>query len=203
LGRWLSDGNIEYIGRKDDQVKIRGYRIELGEIEHALATHENLSSSVVVVKEDAQGEKNIIGYVVGKEALNISDLRTYLSKILPEYMIPSAFVQLEELPLTPNGKVDKKALPSPQGMGIGTGVEYVAPRNEIEEKLVKVWESVLDRSPIGIHDNFFDLGGHSLKAIRLMSQLYKEFGVKVMLFFPISLYLCQEKSQYIMNQFPA
>jgi amino acid adenylation domain-containing protein len=165
FGRWMSDGNIEFIGRNDDQVKIRGYRIELGEIESILQQNSLINEAVVLVKEDVNGDKNIVAYITSKEELNSSELRKGLSKQLPDYMIPAHFVQLEELPLTPNGKVDKKALPSPEGLGMSTGVEYVAPRNEVEEKLVGIWEEILGRENIGIDDDFFELGGNSIKAV--------------------------------------
>ncbi|WP_254640141.1 non-ribosomal peptide synthetase [Chitinophaga sp. GbtcB8] len=178
LGRWLSDGNIVFIGRKDEQAKIRGYRIELGEIENALQTQTSIESAVVIAKGNSSGEKEIVAYIVSATTQNIADLRAALSKTLPAYMLPAHFVQLEVLPLTPNGKVDKKQLPEPEGLGI-TGVEYVAPRNITEEKLVAIWQQVLSREQIGVKDNFFELGGHSLKITRLASQLIKEFEVKV------------------------
>jgi amino acid adenylation domain-containing protein len=181
LGKWLPDGNIEFIGRLDDQVKVRGYRIELGEIESMLQQNALIDEAIVLVKEDVSGDKSIVAYVVSKEELNSTELRKGLSKQLPDYMLPSYFVQLEELPLTTNGKVDKKALPSPEGLGMSTGVEYVAPRNEMEEKLVAIWEEVLGREKIGIQDNFFELGGHSLHAMRLNSLLYKNFEIKLKL----------------------
>ena len=127
----LENGEMEYKGRVDDQVKIRGYRIELGEIESVIRKQELVEEVVVLVREDEQGEKNLVAYIVSKEELTVTDLRAKLSKQLPDYMIPSHFVQLEELPLTPNGKIDKKGLPNPEGEGMNTGVEYVAPRNEI------------------------------------------------------------------------
>ncbi|WP_165760192.1 condensation domain-containing protein, partial [Niastella populi] len=181
LGRWLPDGNIEFIGRKDDQVKIRGYRIEPGEIAHALLSHEEIKEAVVLAKENGSGENELVAYITSNVALNTSDLRGYLKEQLPAYMLPAHFVQLKEIPLTANGKVDKKLLPSPEGLGLTSGVEYVAPRNEIEIKLVKIWEEVLERETIGVNDDFFALGGHSLKAIRLGNEYQKELSVKLSL----------------------
>jgi acyl-coenzyme A synthetase/AMP-(fatty) acid ligase len=155
---WRSDGNIEYIGRKDDQVKIRGYRIELGEIEHALQSHKEIEEAVVLAREQDK-EKELVAYITSKQPQNTTDLRTYLKGILPEYMLPVYYVQLESLPLTGNGKIDKKALPDPiaigsQGLGLTSGIEYVAPGNALEEKLVKIWQAVLQRDNIGIKDDF-------------------------------------------------
>jgi tyrocidine synthetase III len=179
LGRWLENGNIEFIGRKDDQVKIRGFRIELGEVENALQSSSVIDSAVVVTRADKQGEKEMVAYVVSKEVLNAADIRTWLGKTLPAYMIPAHFVQMTALPLTPNGKTDRKRLPDPEGFGLGSGAEYVAPSNETEEKLVVIWQQLLGKERIGIRDSFFDLGGHSLKALLLVSEIQKEFGVNV------------------------
>jgi amino acid adenylation domain-containing protein len=179
LGRWQSDCTIEFIGRNDGQVKVRGYRIELSEIELALQMIGKVKESVVILKGDENGEKNLVSYVVSEEELNSSDLRNALAKHLPEYMIPSYFVQLEELPLTSNGKIDKKSLPDPLGRSMSSGTAYVAPGNETEQKLVEIWQDLLGREQIGIKDNFFELGGHSLKATRLVSMIYKVLEVKL------------------------
>ncbi|MBX4267609.1 amino acid adenylation domain-containing protein, partial [Clostridium estertheticum] len=154
LARWLPDGNIEYIGRIDHQVKIRGFRIELGEIENQLLKQENIKEAVVVDREDKQGNKYLCAYIVSDREITVTELRTSLSKELPDYMVPAYFMKIEKMPLTPNGKTDRKALPEPDGE-INTGVEYAAPRNEIEEKLVKVWSEVLGIEKIGIDDDFF------------------------------------------------
>ena len=138
LARWLPDGNIEFIGRIDHQVKIRGFRIELGEIESQLLKHEEIKEAVVIDREDKDGNKYLCAYVVSNKEMTVIELREHLSKELPDYMVPAYFMQLEKIPLTPNGKIDRKALPEPDG-DINTGVEYVAPRNEIEEKIVKIW----------------------------------------------------------------
>ncbi len=165
LGRWLADGNIEFIGRKDDQVKVRGYRIELGEVESVLQSHENIEDGVVVIKDDSSGEKHLVAYVVSKQTLLSTDLRAFLGKSLPSYMVPSYFVQMDALPLNHNGKINKKLLPSPEGLGMSSGIEYVAPRNETEKKLAERWQVVLRTEKIGIDDDFFQLGGNSIKAV--------------------------------------
>jgi amino acid adenylation domain-containing protein len=178
-GRWLPNGVIEFTGRRDAQVKIRGHRIELGEIETALQGCPGVEAAVVIIRTNAAAEKEIAAYVVGKEPLNATVLTTQLGASLPAYMIPTLFVQLEALPLNVNGKVDVKALPDPLGAGMDSGVEYIEPRNTTEERLLAIWKEVLDRDRISVKDNFFDLGGHSLKATKLASQIHKEFDVKL------------------------
>jgi len=178
LARWLPNGTIEFFGRIDHQVKIRGFRIELGEIEVQLLNHKWIKETVVIAKEDITGQKYLCAYIVAEREVTIAELREYLAKVVPDYMIPASFVQLEKMPLTLNGKIDRKALPEPEGRG-NTGREYVAPRNEVEEKLAKIWENVLSVEKVGIEDNFFELGGHSLKAVTLVAKIHKEFGVEV------------------------
>ncbi len=178
LARWLPDGNIEFLGRIDHQVKIRGFRIELGEIENTLIKHDNIKETVVIDREDEHGNKFLCAYIVSDKELNISEVRKYLKNSLPEYMIPSYFVQLEVMPMTANGKIDRKALPKLEGE-INTGKEYEAARNEVEEKLVEVWEEVLGVKKISINDNFFDLGGHSLKATVLTAKMHKKVNVEI------------------------
>jgi amino acid adenylation domain-containing protein len=179
LARYLPDGNIEFLGRIDNQVKLRGYRIELGEIEAVLGQHPMVQSSVVVVREDTPRDKRLVAYVVGRqgESFDAAELRKYLKQKLPEYMIPSAFVRLDELPLTPNGKIDRKALPEPDQDRPELGNIYQAPRTPIEESIAAVWAEVLKVDKIGIHDNFFELGGHSLLATRVISRLRDVFQV--------------------------
>jgi amino acid adenylation domain-containing protein len=179
LGRWLPDGKIEFTGRKDDQVKIRGYRIELGEIESTLQQHENIDAAAVIVKTGNDDTRELVAYLVGKKVLQIADIRAHLSQQLPFYMMPAVFIQLTALPLTANGKTDRKKLPDTDGLEVATGVEYTAPRNETEEKLVRIWEEVLGKKEIGIYHDFFELGGHSLKAIRLTTHIHKAFNVKI------------------------
>jgi len=181
LGRWLPDGNIEFIGRVDDQVKVRGYRIELGEIEKVLSGHPMVAAAVVVARPNQYGEKELVAYITGKEALQAADLRAYLGRSLPAYMVPGQYVQLEELPVTSSGKVDRRRLPAPEGSGLTSGAEYIAPRNTTEEKLAAIWREILGKEKVGIKDDFFESGGHSLKAIRLVSQVQKVFDVKLTL----------------------
>ena len=178
LGRWLPDGNIEYLGRIDDQVKIRGYRIELGEIETVLLQSAMVSQAVVVAKQDAQGTRRLVSYVVAGKDFSKEAAKEYLSTRLPEYMVPQIWVELEQLPLTPNGKIDKKALPDPESTGeIASG--YVAPGNHVELKLANIWQGLLGIERIGIYDNFFELGGHSLLAMRFISQVRRDIQAEL------------------------
>ncbi|WP_160716858.1 non-ribosomal peptide synthetase [Chitinophaga solisilvae] len=170
LGYWQADGNLVYIGRRDEQVKIRGFRIEPGEVAHALQQHPSVKNAAVVPVTVPGGDRELAAYIVADEELNAGELREFLSGALPAYMVPSYFVQLEEIPLTQNGKADKRRLPDPLGIELRSGAEYVAPRNEIEEKLVAIWKELLGKDKIGIRDNFFDAGGNSIKIVRL-SQL--------------------------------
>lgn len=180
IAKWLPDGNIMYMGRKDDQVKIRGQRVELGEIENVLLKHPMVQRCAVVAREQA-GVKELIGYVVGTDTVSVRDIREYLLSRLPDYMVPGFFVQLNDLPLNSNGKIDRKKLPAPEALGVTTGVEYVAPADQVEEQLVQLWQEILGKEKIGVLDNFFELGGHSLKATRLISRIHREFGVKISL----------------------
>jgi amino acid adenylation domain-containing protein len=181
LGRWLPDGNVQFAGRKDDQVKIRGFRIELGEIENTLRHYAGVTASVVVAREDDKGERRLIAYLVSEGAVAVDDLRAHLGRTLPAYMIPAHYVQLEKLPLTANGKIDRKMLPEPADWRIEKGSDYVAPRNDIEEKLVAIWSELLETESekIGVKDNFFKLGGHSLAAIRIVLRIYEQLDVQV------------------------
>jgi amino acid adenylation domain-containing protein len=176
LGRWLPDGNIEFTGRKDDQVKIRGYRIELGEIEAVIESHAEVASAIVLVHTDATGEKKLIAYVVTpKRHKNISAIRNYLAEKLPDYMIPSSFIVLDELPTTTNGKVDKKALPAPDRKRPDLAVLFEAPKTPLEKTIAKVWAAVLELDEVGINDNFFELGGNSLLAFKTVSLLAENY----------------------------
>jgi natural product biosynthesis luciferase-like monooxygenase protein len=174
---WLNDGSIYCYGRKDQQVKIRGYRIELGEIEQALLKNSKINEAVVLVRE--KEEKQLVAYVTANEKQNIGELRLFLKRLLPHYMIPNHCVQLEAFPLNASGKVDKKLLLDQDGLELTGDAEYVAPRNEIEERLVEIWQEVLQREHIGVLDDFFALGGHSLKATQLTIRTEKAFGVKI------------------------
>ncbi|NEW06407.1 amino acid adenylation domain-containing protein [Paenibacillus sp. SYP-B3998] len=178
LARWLPDGTIEYVGRIDHQVKIRGYRIEIGEVESYLLKMASVQEAVVIAREEGAGQKVLCAYYVAERLLPASELRSMLSQELPAYMIPSYLVQLTELPLTPNGKVDRKVLPAPEG-SLQSGVEYVAPRTPQEEQLARIWEDVLGIAKVGVKDNFFDLGGHSLSLMQLIQRVFTETGVEI------------------------
>jgi acyl carrier protein len=173
--RYLADGNIEFLGRRDQQVKVRGYRIELEEIEAALIEHETVRQAVVIAREESEEEKRLVAYVVGVE-VKVDELRQALRAKLPEYMVPSAFVVLDQLPLTPSGKLDRRALPAPYGLA---GVEYEPPATELEEELAGLWRELLKVERVGINDNFFNLGGHSLLATRLIFRLHEHFQVEL------------------------
>jgi amino acid adenylation domain-containing protein len=175
LVRYLCDGSIEYIGRIDNQVKIRGFRIELGEIETALLQHPDIREVVVLAREDIPGDRRLVAYVVlhleqSLEAQNISDLRSFLQSQLPNYMLPSAFVLLDRFPLTPNGKIDRRNLPAPD-LSAQSAATYIAPRSEIEKAIAATWQEVLQLEKVGMDDNFFDLGGHSLLMVQLAQKL--------------------------------
>lgn len=177
LVRYRSTGEIEFIGRVDNQVKVRGFRIELGEIEAALAEHPSVSEAVVIACKDS-GDKHLVAYLVPRNADEVitSEVREFLQQRLPDYMVPSVFVVLEALPLSPMGKVDRHALPAPGEFKREAEKGFVAPADELELKLTRIWEQVLDVHPIGTDDNFFELGGHSLLAVRLFSEIEKAFG---------------------------
>ncbi len=187
LGRYLENGNVEFLGRKDQQVKIRGFRVELGEIETTLMEHPKVRESVVVAREDESGEKQLVAYVVperegeesdnGRVGLQMSELREHLLGKLPEYMVPTAYVKLKRIPLTPNGKIDRKSLPEAD-KDIREH-EYVGPRNATEEMLCRLWQEVLRRERVGIHDNFFNIGGHSLLAVQVISRIKRAFKVEM------------------------
>ncbi|HEY9901851.1 MAG TPA: amino acid adenylation domain-containing protein, partial [Candidatus Sericytochromatia bacterium] len=181
--RYLPDGNIEFLGRVDHQVKIRGFRIELGEIEAVLSQHPGVRQAVVSLSEDEAGNNRLIGYVVPspKQAPSVSDLRHFLLNKFPEYMVPSAFVLLKTLPLTPNGKVDRRALPAPEQTRPELEAVYAAPRTPIEQQLAEIWAKLLGLEKVGIHDNFFDLGGHSLLITQLLAKVRDIFKVNLSL----------------------
>ncbi|HUK24927.1 MAG TPA: amino acid adenylation domain-containing protein [Terriglobales bacterium] len=176
-GRYLPDGNIEFLGREDSQVKVQGYRIELGEVEAKLHECAGVETCIVIVREDHPGEKRLVGYAVPKPGVQLDGaaLREELRGKLAEYMVPAAIVSLDRIPLTANGKVDRKALPA-VARPAGETPEPVTPRDELEAQLVKLWEDLLNVRPVGLRDNFFDLGGHSLLAVRLFSELRKMTG---------------------------
>jgi len=181
LARYLPNGEIEFLGRIDHQVKIRGFRIELGEIEVALSEHAAVRECVVVVREDAPGDKRLVAYVVAAENSPqfINVLRVYLKEHLPEYMLPATFMMLEALPLTSNGKVNRRALPAPDAWQAEMSIAFMPPQTETEKALAQMWTETLRVERIGIDDNFFDLGGHSLSATQLVSRVRARFGVEL------------------------
>ncbi|MEK7761829.1 MAG: phosphopantetheine-binding protein, partial [Nitrospirota bacterium] len=178
LGRYRTDGRIVHLGRIDHQVKIRGFRIELGEIEAIISRHPKIKQTVVTARDDQHGLKQLAAYLVVQEGQDAGaeELRSFLRAVLPEYMVPSFFVFLDAFPLTANKKIDVRALPQPELASHTAGQLYVSPRNGMEVQLTALWQQVLGVQEIGIHDNFFDLGGHSLKAAQLFYQLELVFG---------------------------
>jgi amino acid adenylation domain-containing protein len=179
--RYLSDGNIEYLGRLDNQVKIRGFRIEMGEVEAVLSQYPNVKQTKVIAREDnTPGEQRLVAYLVVNVEQNPStrELRQFLKPKLPDYMMPAAFVYLDTLPLTPNGKIDRRALPVPD-LEQQLTVSFVAPRTQIEEMLAQMWADVLSIERVGIYDNFFELGGHSLFATQVMSRIRELFQIEL------------------------
>ncbi|MCU0288965.1 MAG: amino acid adenylation domain-containing protein, partial [Acidobacteria bacterium] len=205
LARWLNDGNIEFLGRLDQQVKIRGFRIELGEIETKLLKHPGIKEVLVSMEKEERGDIYLCAYYVAKDEYEISEFRDYLAGELPDYMIPSFFVQIEKFPLTVNGKIDYRALPKPSLKGSKI---YIAPRDEIEKKLVEIWADILGlnelnvsqlKTSIGIDDNFFQLGGHSLKTTILAARIHKIFNVKIPLTVIFKKPTIRYLSEYIVN----
>jgi amino acid adenylation domain-containing protein/non-ribosomal peptide synthase protein (TIGR01720 family) len=178
LARWIDDGTMEYFGRIDDQVKIRGFRIEIGEIQNQLLKHKHIKDAVVLVKVRENGDKYLCAYFVSDEELTVSQLRIHLSINLPEYMVPSYFIQIDKMPLTHNGKVNKKALPEPDEYTLCTGEEYVAATTEDTNIMAEIWAEVLGLEKVGINDNYFALGGDSIKAIQIVSKLRDE-GINI------------------------
>jgi amino acid adenylation domain-containing protein len=179
LARYLPDGNIRYLGRIDHQVKIRGFRIELGEIQVIVNEHPDIRDAVVLVREDTPGDRRLVAYVVPRKKPwpGVRELRDFLKKKLPEYMIPSSFVMLENLPLTPNGKLDRRGLPAPDQARPYAETVYVAPRTSTEEILATIWSEVLRVDRVGVLDNFFELGGHSLLATQVISRILEALGL--------------------------
>ncbi|WP_273822299.1 non-ribosomal peptide synthase/polyketide synthase [Pseudomonas asplenii] len=173
IGRYLADGNIEYLGRNDDQVKIRGLRIELGEIQARLSAFPAIQEAVVVAREDVAGDKRLVAYYTAAEVQDIDALRAHLLEQLPDYMVPALFVHLAALPLSPNGKLDRKALPAPDQAALVVR-EYQAPQGEVEVALARIWAEVLRVGQVGRHDNFFELGGHSLLAVKLIERMRQQ-----------------------------
>ncbi|MCO8273920.1 amino acid adenylation domain-containing protein [Actinoplanes sp. TRM 88003] len=180
LARRRPDGGIDFLGRIDDQVKVHGYRIELGEIRSALAAHPRVREAVVLVREDNPGDKRLVAYLVpeGGEAPAAHEIRAFLARTLPEYMIPAAAVSIDRVPVTTNGKLDRRALPAPDGAALTTGRPYQAPRTPLEEQVAAVWRDVLGVERVGVDDGFYELGGDSIRAVMLVSAL-REAGLEV------------------------
>lgn len=179
LGFWNQENEIEYLGRIDEQVQLNGIRVEIAEIEKNLMKHPSISNAAVVAQRDEEENVYLIAYTVGDNVLTINEVRAFLGKTLPYHMLPNWIVNMDELPVTNNGKIDRKQLPVVDKKELKKLVEYVAPTNEIEETLINIWEKVLNRTEIGIIDNFFQVGGQSLKATQVVSRIYKELKVKV------------------------
>jgi acyl carrier protein len=173
IARYRADGTLECLGRVDQQVKVRGFRIELGEIESVLMSHSAVAQAVVVAREDRPGDRYLAAYarLAGTASPRVSELRAFLRERLPDYMVPSTFTVLETFPLTPNGKVDYRQLPEPDGRRPGSPTSFLAPRSEIEQAIAQVWCEVLRLDEVGVDDNFFDLGGHSLLLVRAQAKL--------------------------------
>jgi non-ribosomal peptide synthetase component F len=181
LGRYLPDGEIEFLGREDFQVKIRGFRIELGEIEAVLVEADAVKQAVVGVVGAGTVDANLVAYVVVEEGFtfNLSEMRSILQTRVPDYMVPNLLIELDAFPLSPNGKVDRKALPEPEVVEQSLEEIYVPPRSPAEETLAAIWAEILGHERIGIHDDFFTLGGHSLLALQVVSRIHKAFGVRI------------------------
>ena len=179
LGRWLPDGNLEFLGRADYQVKVRGYRIELGEIEKRLLEFSTVRRAVVDTRHATGSGNDLVAYVVAENGWTAAGARAFLAESLPDYMVPAFFVNLETLPLTPNGKVDRKALPHPTQALQGRTTPYAGPRDDVEQTLAEIWRKVLALNEVDVHDSFLDLGGHSLKAMQIVSQIHKQLGTKI------------------------
>jgi hypothetical protein len=185
VGRWLADGNLEFLGRNDDQVKIRGFRIELGEIAERLQEHPAVEEAVVIAREDAPGENRLVAYYSPSTLHTFpdpesrsADLRSFLSGYLPEHMLPAAYVLMESFPVTPNGKLDRKALPAPTGNAYAVR-QYVPPQGNLETALAEIWAEVLKLEQVGRHDDFFALGGQSLLALRVLFRVNDCFQMEL------------------------
>ncbi len=179
LGRWLPGGLLEFAGRKDNQVKMRGFRVEPGEIENIVQQYPGLEAACVLAIPNKQGEYELIAYLHSREPLDITALRSWLTGSLPAYMMPHHFLPLADWPLNANGKLDRKKLPLPEQAGIGAGIALAPPRNTLEKNMVAIWENILAKGEIGIRHNFFELGGDSIKILRLTAAIRKELKIEV------------------------
>jgi surfactin family lipopeptide synthetase A len=180
IGRWLPDGNVEFLGRIDDQVKIRGFRIELDEITHVIRKYDAIQDAVVLTRKGNTGDLELVCYFISPEMPDIKALKSFLGSLLPEYMVPGAYIRMDKFPITGSDKIDKKKLLeiTTEDAAEGAEAQYVAPRNDVEAKLVEIWTEVIGtHRKVGMKDNFFEMGGHSIKAILLLSAVFREFGV--------------------------
>jgi acyl-coenzyme A synthetase/AMP-(fatty) acid ligase len=200
LARFLPDGNIEFLGRADQQIKIRGYRVELGEVENVLSTNAAVQEAVVITHEDKHGLTQLSAYITTSESTTAQALREFLLQKLPPYMIPANFVFLDKLPRTPNGKVNRRALPDPDGSSSKAAAVYVEPRTALEKVLAGVWGELLNYEPIGINDNFFNLGGHSILVTQLVGRLRSLLPVDLPLRIIFDRPTIAELSDYILEQ---
>lgn len=178
LGRWSEDGEVEYLGRKDEQIKIRGFRVELFEIEKVLLQHKDIEQAVVTFEESISNNKELSAYLKISNKINAGDVKSFLEKYLPNYMIPKSFYEVNEIPMTPAGKVNKRVLKN-KGKLLSYSVEFIDPRNEIEEKCLSMWKEILSLEKVGIKNDFFEMGGYSLLAAKFLNQVFKEFGVEI------------------------
>jgi len=197
LGRWLPDGNIEYIGRRDDQVKVRGFRIELGEIESVIGRVPTVNQCAVLAKKSSEiYDKQLVAFVEGRSDFDKKEVQTYLKSQLPDYMVPALIVELETIPLTTSGKIDKKTL---KDFDVSTyaAKKTVEPRNETEGKLAQIWKTILDIEQVGVYDNFFELGGHSLLATRMLSAIKKVFDISIPINILFQFTSIAELSEYV------
>jgi acyl carrier protein len=178
LVRWSADGQLEFRGRVDDQIKVRGFRVEPGEIETVLRRHPDVGEAVVVAREDQSGHKRLVAYLVAADGRPpvATDVRAFLARTLPDYLVPAAFRTLDRMPLSPNGKLDRQALPAPDG-GADTGTGYVAPESDTEAVIADIWAEVLGLSRIGTRDNFFDLGGDSIRSLHIAGRVGATFDL--------------------------
>ncbi len=204
LGRYREDGNLEYIGRMDQQVKVRGFRIELGEIESTLVRHPSVREAVVLSREDAPGDKRLVAYLITEPGTvaDVSQWRAWLKEKLPDYMLPAAFVLLQKFPLTPNGKVDRRALPAPDARRPEQGQAYVAPRDQLEQLLVDLWQKALGLDQIGVKDNFFEIGGNSIKGAILINRIQELLAEYVYVVAIFDAPTISELAEYLRRHYP-
>ncbi|NEW06400.1 amino acid adenylation domain-containing protein [Paenibacillus sp. SYP-B3998] len=196
LVKWRPDGNIEYLGRMDHQVKIRGYRIEIGEVEAALLHIACVKEVIVIAQEADNGDKSLCAYFTAEYTLTVKEIKEKVSSDLPSYMVPSYFIQLDQMPLTPNGKIDRRSLPVPEE-NIQTGREYVEPRTLVEEQLLSIWQDVLDVKKISVKDPFFDVGGNSLRATKLVSKINQKMNLGISVRNVFELLTIEQMAQFI------